>query len=173
MQEFRHTGGASPCFRPALYAPLAFFDPPRPEPLPFVRAGTDGWAAAIAPGTLDTVRCGSCGALLYASDLTATATPMPIIVLADRRRADPASKYLRLTRALLASPVDRGCLTARQIAEYLLVDPRVVTQAMESGAIAHAFRVGRRGGVGEWRCPWADGRLYILRLEARLGDPAA
>jgi hypothetical protein len=169
MHEYRHSAGAQPCFRIALYAPAAFL---AADGLPFVRAGAGGWPTAIAPGTFDAVRCGSCGVLLSASDVTSQATLMPILTLAERRAEEGAGK-VRLTRALLASDVDRGCLTAKQIADYLAVDPRGITAAMESGEIPHAFRVGRRGGVGEWRCPWPDGRHYIARLEARATDPAA
>jgi hypothetical protein len=174
MREFRHSAGSSPCFRTAFYAPGTFLEPPGTDgALPFVRASADGWPTAIASGTFDGVRCGSCGALLGAADVSAQATSMPIIMLAERRRAEVSGRHVRLTRALLEATEHPATMTAREIAEYLRVDPRGVTAAMESGDLTHAYRVGRRGGVGEWRCPWADGVHYIKRLEMRATDPAA
>ena len=166
-----HSNGAAACFRVAFYAPAAFLEGEAPDgPLAFVRIGPDDWPAAIAPATLDDVRCGWCGALLGASDVSGQPTTMPIIALAERRRADRGT---RLTRALLDATEHPSMMTARDIAELLKVDARVITAAMESGEIAHAFRVGRRGGRGEWRCWWENGRHYIKRLEARATDPAA
>jgi hypothetical protein len=172
MYVYRHSAGASPCFGAALYAPAAFLER-EAAGLPFVRAGVDGWPTAIAPGTFDAIRCGTCHTLLRASDVVPETTTMPIITVAERRRAELTGKSVRLTRPLLDATDHPPTLTAREIAAYLRVDPRVVTAAMESGELAHAFRVGRRGGVGEWRCPWADGVHYIKRLEARATDPAA
>jgi hypothetical protein len=166
MREYRHTGGSCPCFRVACYAPSSFVGA---DALPFVRAGLGGWPTAVAPATFENLSCGSCGLPLGASDVSGHVTTLPISTVGERRRPDT-----RLTRALLLDArSDRGCMTPKMLADYLVVDPRVVTGAMESGAISHAFRVGRRGGVGEWRCPWADGRAYIARLEACATDPAA
>jgi hypothetical protein len=170
MREFRHTSGAHPCFRTAFYAPAAFVEE---TGLPFVRAGADGWPTAVAPATFHDLSCGSCGALLSGAEVTAQPTTMPIITRAERRQPEVPGRSVRLTRALLNGPDLPATLTAREIATYLRVDPRVVTAAMESGELAHAYRVGRRGGVGEWRCPGADGAHYIHRLEARATDPAA
>jgi hypothetical protein len=167
MYEFRHRTGAQPCGQVACYAPASFFVSGAGR---CVRADAAGWPTPIAPRE---VRCGACGVLVGAFDLTGEPTIIPIITRAERRRPERPGTSVEVTDALLAAPDRLPTLTAQEIATYLQVDPRVVTAAMESGELAGAYRVGRRGGVGEWRCPGPAAAAYLQRLTAALPDPAA
>jgi hypothetical protein len=173
MREYRHSAGARACFKVAFCAPESFLEI-RPTPIPRPLCGSARTAGCGRSRPARWTRCAVTGVARCCTRPTSRRTRPPrCSSRADRRRPDPVGKHVRLTRALVKSGADIGCVTPKQIAEYLRVDPRAITAAMESGTIASAFRFGQRGGVGEWRCPSQDAWAYINRLEERATDPAA